>query len=381
MTVSEEALDIDEGASATYTVVLTSQPTDTVTVGVARTADSDPDVTMSPESLTFTTGTWNTAQAVTVSGGQDSDAADDAATIEHTVSGGDYEDNGVTAADVAVAVDDDETAARELTLALTVEHDDVDGSTDVTLGDVLSYTATATNSGNLALSGVKVSDLLVSTGGKGCATLALRAKCELTGTYTVTQGDVDAGQVVNTATATATGLTAETESVTTAVAQQRALTLELSADVASFAAVGDTITYGYKVINSGTVTLSGTVTIADDTVAAAAITCAEVPSSGLAPGGTASCSGTYTTLQADVDASGVASNATASLDGTTSAAATLRVPWAAPQGSELPVLTIAGVDGDEDDGAVRVRGEPEPGQPADGDGGVRDGGRHGDGGR
>ena len=348
VTVSEEALDIDEGASATYTVVLTSQPTDTVTVGVARTADSDPDVTVSPATLTFATGTWNTAQAVTVSGGHDADAADDAATIEHTVSGGDYEDNGVTAADVAVAVDDDETAAQELTLVLTVTHDDVDGSTDVTLGDVLSYTATATNSGNLALSGVKVSDLLVSTGGKGCATLALRAKCELTGTYTVTQGDVDAGQVVNTATATATGLTAETKSVTTAVAQQRSLTLKLSADVGSFAAVGDTITYGYTVTNSGTVTLSGTVTIADDTVAA--ITCDAVPSSGLAPGGTASCSGTYTTLQADVDASGVASNATASLDGTTSAAATLRVPWAALQGSQSPVLTIAGVDGDEDAG-------------------------------
>ncbi len=350
VTVSEEALDIDEGASATYTVVLTSQPTDTVTVGVGKSSDSDPDVTASPATLTFTTGTWNTPQTVTVRGGQDADAENDAATIEHTVSGGDYQDNGVTAADVAVTVDDDETAARELTLVLTVAHQDEDGSGDVTLGDVLNYTATATNSGTLTLSAVAVRDLLVSTGGNGCATLAVGAECKLTVSYTVTQVNVDAGQVVNTATATATDVTEVTRSVTTAVAQQRALTLALSADVASFDSVDDTITYAYTVTNSGTVTLSGTVTITDDTVAAAAITCDALPSSGLAPAATASCSGTYATLQPDVDAGGVASSATASLGGTTSAAATLRVPWAAAQGGESPVLTIAGVNGREDAG-------------------------------
>ena len=348
VTVSETSLEIDEGDSATYTVVLTSQPTATVTVGVGTSSDSDPDVTASPATLTFTTGSWNTPQTVTVGGGQDADAENDAATIEHTVSGGDYQDNGVTAADVAVTVDDDETAARELTLVLTVAHQDADDSGDVTLGDELNYTATATNSGNLTLSDVAVRDLLVSTGGNGCATLALGAACELTVSYTVTQADVDAGQVVNTATATATDVTAVTRSLTTEVAQQRALTLALSADVASFAAVGDTITYAYTVTNSGTVTLSGTVTITDDTVSG--VTCADVPSSGLAPGVTASCSGTYATRQADVDAGGVASSATAGLGGTTSAAATLRVPWAAAQGGEDPVLTIGGVNGGEDVG-------------------------------
>ena len=349
VTVSEDELDIAEGGSATYTVVLGSQPTDTVTVGVAGTADSDPDVTVSPATLTFTTGSWDTAQRVTVSGGQDADAEDDAATIEHTVSGGDYGANKVTAADVSVAVDDDETAARELTLALTVAHEDKDGSGDVTLGDVLTYTATATNSGNLTLSEVAVSDLLVSSGGNRCATLAVGAECELNGTYTVTQADVDAGEVVNTATATATGLTAVTKRVTTAVAQERALTLALSADVESFAGVGDTITYSYKVTNSGTVTLSGTVTITDNRIPAASITCDQGSPSGLAPGDATSCSGSYTTVQADVDASGVVSRATASLGGTSSAA-TLRVPWAATQGGVLPVLTIAGVGGGEDAG-------------------------------
>ena len=381
VTVSEEALEIDEGAGATYTVVLTSQPTDTVTVGVGKSSDSDPDVTASPATLTFATGSWNTPQTVTVRGGQDADAENDAATIEHTVSGGDYQDNGVTAADVAVTVDDDETAARELTLALTVEHQDEDDSGDVTLGDVLNYTATATNSGTLTLSAVAVRDLLVSTGGNGCATLAVGAACELTVSYTVIQADVDAGQVVNTATATATDVTEVTRSVTTAVAQQRALTLALSADVASFAGVDDTITYAYTVTNSGTVTLSGTVTITDDTVAAAAITCDALPSSGLAPAATASCSGTYATRQPDVDAGGVASSATAGLGGTTSAAATLRVPWAAAQGGQLAGADDRRRERQRGRRAVRLRGEPEPGEPADRDRGLRHRGRHGDGGR
>ena len=65
--------------------------------------------------LTFTAEDWNTARTVTVSAGQDSDAADDTAVIGHTVSGADY--GGVTAASVNVTVDED--ALPTLTLALT----------------------------------------------------------------------------------------------------------------------------------------------------------------------------------------------------------------------------------------------------------------------
>ena len=119
VTVSEEALSFTEGGSATYTVVLESQPTATVTVGVTKTAASDPDVTVSPATLTFTTESWNTAQTVTVRGNEDADAAHDRATIEHAVSDGDYGANNVTAADVAVTVTDNDTASTAVTLSLT----------------------------------------------------------------------------------------------------------------------------------------------------------------------------------------------------------------------------------------------------------------------
>ena len=64
-------------------------------------------MTAEPESLTFTTETWNNTQPVTVSAKEDDDdTADEAATVTHTVSGADYED--VTAADVEVTVIDND---------------------------------------------------------------------------------------------------------------------------------------------------------------------------------------------------------------------------------------------------------------------------------
>ena len=106
--VSETALTVPEGDSRTYTVALLSQPTGPVTVTPA--AAGDPDVTVRPAALTFTASTWSQAQTVTVSAAQDGDAADDAATVSHAVSGGGYD--AVAAADVAVAVEDDDTALQ-----------------------------------------------------------------------------------------------------------------------------------------------------------------------------------------------------------------------------------------------------------------------------
>ena len=115
VTVSATSLDMSEGDDATYTVVLTSQPTADVTVTPSR-SSGDTDVTVSG-ALTFTALNWSTAQTVTVSSAHDSDAADDAAVIGHAVSGGDY--GVVTAASVDVAVDDDETPSSGVTLSVS----------------------------------------------------------------------------------------------------------------------------------------------------------------------------------------------------------------------------------------------------------------------
>ena len=106
ITISEPTLTFNEGGTATYTVVLHTQPTDDVTVTPSRTDDSDTDVTVS-NALTFSTGNWNTPQTVIVNAAEDNDASNDAATINHAVSGADYDT--VTAASVDVTVIDDDT--------------------------------------------------------------------------------------------------------------------------------------------------------------------------------------------------------------------------------------------------------------------------------
>ena len=99
---------VPEAGSATYTVVLTTQPTAPVIVDVGGTSG---EITVSPSRLIFNpTGTINpygTPQTVTVYAGEDLDAEDDTATLTHTVRGGDY--TGVSADPVSVTVDDNDT--------------------------------------------------------------------------------------------------------------------------------------------------------------------------------------------------------------------------------------------------------------------------------
>ena len=131
--VSATALGVPEGGNSPYTVVLKSKPSATVTVTPSVTGS--PDVTVSPTSLSFTTSTWSEAQTVTVSAARDDDAADDTATVTHTVSGGDYA--SVTAADVAVTVDDDTSVEVALTVSATSVREAA-GATSITVTGTLN---------------------------------------------------------------------------------------------------------------------------------------------------------------------------------------------------------------------------------------------------
>ena len=73
VTVSNNSLDITEGSSGTYTIVLDSQPTANVTVTINDPTDNT-DATADPASLTFASTDWSTPQTVTVSAAQDNDA-------------------------------------------------------------------------------------------------------------------------------------------------------------------------------------------------------------------------------------------------------------------------------------------------------------------
>ena len=82
--LSTETLQVAEGGSGAYSVVLAIEPTAPVTIIISRGGD----VTTQPNTLRFTASNWNIWQRVSVNAGQDGDADDDTVAITHTVSGG-----------------------------------------------------------------------------------------------------------------------------------------------------------------------------------------------------------------------------------------------------------------------------------------------------
>ena len=185
------------------------------------------------------------------------------------------------------------------------------------VGDVVTYTLTATNTGGVSLTGVKITDTMAGlVPDPSCAnlgTLAPGASTSCTATYTVTQADLDNGGINNTATATATPPSGPditgtgTADVTTNDNPQ--LKLVKTADKTSFSAVGDVITYTFAVTNTGNVTLTG-VAVNDPLLGS-------TPPAGcswatLAAGASVSCTATYSVTQADLDKGSVTNAASVS---------------------------------------------------------------------
>ena len=191
----------------TYTVALTSEPTNNVQINL--TAPSL--VTLSPASLTFTSSNWNQAQTVTVTAvNDDTDNAGDVRTghITHAVVAGSSDYTGVNAANVAVTVNDDD-ATPTVTLALSPATIDEDGGS--TSG---RSTVTATLSGassqdvTLTVAATAVSPAVASDFALSGTTLTIAAGAtESSGTVTITavDNDVDAPNKTITVSATATG--------------------------------------------------------------------------------------------------------------------------------------------------------------------------------
>ena len=109
VTVSESSLSIEEGGSATYTVVLNTQPVSDV--GIRPFAYGG--VTAQPSTLTFTPDNWHTAQTVRVSAAHDDDTENEQVVINHGIgAAAESAYAGVTIASVSVRVTDDDQAAE-----------------------------------------------------------------------------------------------------------------------------------------------------------------------------------------------------------------------------------------------------------------------------
>ncbi|MFI2566508.1 hypothetical protein [Paenarthrobacter sp. NPDC018779] len=192
------------------------------------------------------------------------------------------------------------------------------------VGDIITYTFEAKNTGNVALTGVVINDPLpglsaLSYTWPGAAgTLQPGQSVTATATYAVTQADIDAGHVVNTATTTGTppngpSVTPPPAGTDTPLTPAPAMELTKSADssaIQSPAVVGDQVTYSFTAKNTGNVKLTG-VTINDPLAGLSALVYSWPGTPGeLQPGQSVTATATYGITQADIDAGHVANTAT-----------------------------------------------------------------------
>ncbi|MFV8328456.1 gliding motility-associated C-terminal domain-containing protein [Flavobacterium sp. ZS1P14] len=175
------------------------------------------------------------------------------------------------------------------------------------VGEKINYTFTVTNTGNVVLSNIVITDPLVglTITGSPIATLASGASNNsVTGIYTITQADIDAGKVTNSALASGkdpkgndvtdisgTTITNNTPTVTL-LTQNPGLEVIKTSTTENYSSVGDIINYTIEVKNRGNVTLHGIV-VTDP------LTGLNTTIQILAPGGTQLFTENYTVTQED----------------------------------------------------------------------------------
>ena len=275
------------GDTVTYTVVVKNEGNVSVKAGKL----TDDHVELSGKTFAFAPGETQTFKyTYTVT-----QADIDAGKIVNVVTANATAERGDDPEEVeATATVTTEEAEPELTVEKTASPTE-----GVKVGDKITYKVVVTNSGNVTVKGIALSDTLVTLS-EEAFDLAPAGTKTITYEYTVTQADVDAGKIENTATATGKDpsdkeVTASDDAEVTTEAAAPKLTVEKTADPTEGVKVGDTVSYTVVVKNEGNVTVKG-IELSDTLV-----TVSE-EAFDLAPAETKTISYEYTVTQADVDA-------------------------------------------------------------------------------
>ncbi|WXT99324.1 MAG: hypothetical protein Ctma_0020 [Catillopecten margaritatus gill symbiont] len=138
--LNKTAVTLDENGVTTYTVVLNTQPTGSVTI---TPVSADTGAASVSGVMTFTTANWSTAQTVTVTGVADVNATDETVTISHTITGADYA--SVTSADMIATVVDFSISAQTRSIAENSANATNVGAVLVTTGSPTGFSITSGN--------------------------------------------------------------------------------------------------------------------------------------------------------------------------------------------------------------------------------------------
>ncbi|HXG25853.1 MAG TPA: hypothetical protein VNL94_03255, partial [Candidatus Binatia bacterium] len=205
-------------------------------------------------------------------------------------------------------VDDSEEVPLVQLPSLAIEKVDNTGTFDE-VGDVISYTITVTNDGNVTLTNVVVTDpnapdidCSAELGQQATIpSLAPGASVVCSASHTITQDDLDAGHYLNTACADdgEGGAEEVCDDEDTPGEQNPELSIDKSAAEPDYDEVGDVIHYTIVVTNTGNVTLHDVV-VTDPEISD--LDCEpDLPVASLAPGASFTCTATHTIVQEDLD--------------------------------------------------------------------------------
>lgn len=265
-----------------------------------------PTTTLAPGQAIDCTATYTVTQA-------DMNSGSIVNTAEAT--GADPSDADVTSAKSTA------TVTVNATPAIAIEKT-VDVSSYTAVGTTITFSFLVTNSGNVALANVDVSEgtftgsAALSAVDCPAGDLAAGESLTCTATYETTQADLDRGSIANTATASGqtsagTGIVSDPSTVTIAAVQTPALELEKTVDRGAADKAGDSVAYTFHVTNTGNTTLSA-IAIAETAFSGTGgLTAPDCGSGALAPGADVSCTVAYQLTQADVDAGTVTNTAVA----------------------------------------------------------------------
>lgn len=233
-------------------------------------------------------------------------------------------------------------------------------------GNIITYTVTFTNTGTSILTGVSVSDPLLTdldcdgTPGAPYTTtgFTVNASASLTcsGTYAVTQADIDNngggdGDIDNTVTGDSNETGAQTANAAVSIVQNPAHTTTKTETSTGPYVVGNTITYNIVVTNTGNVTLTG-VTGSDNNATVG--TCAPAQPSTLAPNAAMTCSASHVVTQSDVDNGSFVNIATGDSDQTSPNTGTVTVNFAQSPSLNIVKEVATASTGPWDDTSVSV---------------------------
>ncbi len=179
------------------------------------------------------------------------------------------------------------------TRQVTITQVEANPTTVSTIGQNITYTYTVTNSGSVEFTSLSLTDTVAGTATCGGGALAVGTTKTCTATYTVTQDDLDAGSIVNSATAVGTASdsqTATSPSAGTTVTVNANPSLSLSVNPVAPIKGGTTGPVSFKVTNTGNQTLRN-IAVESPMDGLSNISC---PSGDVAPGASITCTATYT---------------------------------------------------------------------------------------